>query len=119
MVPVRTLRPLRRITAALFAVALCFSITADAFGLDPCPHHGVPERAKAAGIAAPMPMSHHAMSDAPVDHKTKHDAHHGVCTCSGACDTVVAVAVPQATGPTFILVTASWTPSYAAATVIR
>jgi hypothetical protein len=100
----RTSRPVTRILAIFLATLLSFTITSDAFGFDPCPHHGVPVRAAHAGMShhqsPPNPhASHH--DDAPPSHhddapRSHHDAQHGVCTCLGACNATAAVPVPSA-----------------------
>lgn len=117
------LRSLKRLAAGLSAALLCFSLTADAFGLDPCPHHGVPESSAAAAPATPGKHAQHGMAHEALAHtalhaaqhgqssnapdKSKHDGHHGVCTCAAACDTVVAVTTPRADGPIFAVAIAS------------
>src|SRR3954470_1830091 len=106
----RNIRPAARVVALFLATLLCFSITSDAYGLDPCPHHGVPEHGSSHAAMAPMAgMAHHSSH-----HSDSHDKDaHGICTCMGACSTAAAVPVPAAHELDVATVTAL-APDYAA-----
>jgi hypothetical protein len=83
--------PLKRLGAAVLALAFLFAVDASAAGLRPCPHHD--------HVPAPQAAHHasHGSSDAP---------HHadGPCSCLGGAQCAVPLALPQTSATAFIAV---------------
>jgi hypothetical protein len=100
-----------RFVACILAALLTFGMASDAFGFDPCPHHGVPQAVPHTSAQAAPAAQHHAHTDthaAPAAHhqhehaqgkstspEAKHDQH-GICTCMGACSVAAAIPMPVA-----------------------